>query len=63
MNRRSTRRFEKKEVDDKLIGVMLYMATQAPSAGNTQEWQFIVVKDIETKKKIGRRCKAPKFYC
>jgi len=52
MNRRSIRRFEKKDVDDKLIGVMLYMATQSPSAGNTQEWQFIVVKNNETKRKL-----------
>ena len=52
LKRRSVRRFQKKEVDDKLIGVMLYMATQAPSAGNVQEWQFIVVKDEETKKKL-----------
>lgn len=31
---------------------MLHMATQAPSAGNTQEWQFIVVKNEEIKKKL-----------
>ncbi|MEM7821607.1 MAG: nitroreductase family protein [Candidatus Aenigmatarchaeota archaeon] len=52
MKRRSVRRFQKKEVDDKLIGVMLHMATQAPSAGNVQEWQFIVVKNEEIKKKL-----------
>jgi len=46
------RKFEKKEVDDKLIGLMLYAATHAPSAGNTQEWEFVVVKDSEQKKKI-----------
>lgn len=50
--RRSVRKFEKKEVDDKLIGLMLYAATHAPSAGNTQEWEFVVVKDSEQKKKI-----------
>ncbi len=31
---------------------MLYMATHAPSAGNIQDWQFIVVKDEEQKKKL-----------
>lgn len=50
--RRSVRRFEKKEVDDKLVGLILYSATHAPSAGNTQEWEFIVVKDKDQKKKL-----------
>lgn len=30
------------------------MATMAPSAGNTQEWNFIVVKDEEIKKKLAK---------
>jgi len=51
-SRRSVRSFEKKPVDDKLIGVMLYMATHAPSAGNTQDWHFIVVKDETQRKKL-----------
>lgn len=50
--RRSVRRFEKKDVDDKLIGLILYAATHAPSSGNTQEWEFIVVKDEDQKKKL-----------
>ena len=28
------KKFDKRPVDDKLIGVMLYMANEAPSAGN-----------------------------
>ena len=51
-NRRSTRSFTKEKVDDKLIGVMLHAATHAPSAGNTQEWVFIVVKDEDVKEKL-----------
>jgi len=51
-NRRSVRRFLKKQVDDNLIGLMLHMATQAPSAGNTQEWEFVVVRNEEIKKKL-----------
>jgi len=51
-NRRSTRSFTKEHVDDKLIGVMLHAATHAPSAGNTQDWMFIVVKDQEIKDKL-----------
>jgi len=52
MARMSVRKFEKVPVDDKLVGVMLYMATQSPSAGNVQEWEFVVVKDKDLKKKI-----------
>jgi nitroreductase len=52
MNRVSVRKFYKKPVDDKLIGVMLHMAVQSPSAGNVQEWRFIVVKNDELKKKL-----------
>jgi len=49
---RPARKFESKHIDDKLIGVMLHMATHAASAGNIQEWQFIVVRDNEIKKKL-----------
>jgi nitroreductase len=50
--RSSVRKFENTPVDDKLIGVLLFMATQSPSAGNVQEWEFFVVKDEDLKKKI-----------
>lgn len=50
LGRRSIRKFDKKPIDDKLVGVMLHMATQAPSAGNVQDWRFVVVKDEEQKK-------------
>jgi len=51
-NRTSTRSFKDKPVDDRMIGIMLYSATQAPSAGNTQDWQFIVVKDEKVKENL-----------
>ncbi|MEM5843654.1 MAG: nitroreductase family protein [Candidatus Aenigmatarchaeota archaeon] len=52
--RRSIRSFKKEEIDDRLIGLMLYCATQAPSAGNTQDWVFIVVKDEKVKRKLAK---------
>jgi nitroreductase len=52
VNRKTVLKFKKEPVDDKFIGVMLYMATHAHSAGNMQEWNFIVVKDEEEKKKL-----------
>jgi len=48
-SRRSVRKFKPQDIDDRLIGVMLHAAVHAPSAGNTQPWHFIVVKD-ETKR-------------
>ncbi len=43
--RKSVKKFSDKPVDDKLIGLMLHMATYAHSAGNMQEWGFVVVDD------------------
>lgn len=60
-NRRSIRSFKSDAVDDKLIGVMLYSATHAPSSGNTQEWHFIVVKDEEIKKKLAESALRQRF--
>ena len=52
VNWRPTTKFEKRHVDDKMVGVMLHMATHAPSAGNLQEWEFVVVRDEEVKKRL-----------
>jgi nitroreductase len=61
MSRRSVRNFQKKPVEDRLIGVLLFMASQAPSSGNVQEWEFIVVKDEEQKKKLAKYALNQKF--
>lgn len=53
-NRRSVRKFRPDDVDDKLVGVMLASAVQAPSAGNAQEWHFVVVKDEEKRKLLSQ---------
>jgi len=52
VTRRSIRNYEKKDVPNELIGQMLEAAVRAPSAGNIQPWEFIVVKDIEIKKEL-----------
>jgi len=61
MSRRSIRKFEKKPVDEKLIGLILYMATCAPSAGNTRDWVFIVVEDENKKQRIAKAALEQKF--
>ena len=43
--RRSIRKYTGKEVSDESIKELLKAAMAAPSAGNQQPWDFIVVKD------------------
>ena len=51
-SRRSVRKYDKKDIPDEMIAEILTGGTYAPSAGNIQEWEFIVVKDKEKKRKL-----------
>ncbi|WP_147820632.1 nitroreductase family protein [Salidesulfovibrio onnuriiensis] len=46
-NRRSIRKFEDKSVSDEDLKAILEATMMAPSAGNAQPWQFVVVTDRE----------------
>lgn len=50
--RRSMRLFEDKDVEAEKIERILKAGMQAPSAHNLQPWEFIVVKNKETREKI-----------
>jgi nitroreductase len=50
---RANREFTAEPVDDALVERILAMATRAPSARNAQTWRFVVVRDRETKSKLG----------
>jgi len=50
--RRTIRRFKPDPVPDECIEKMLEAARFAQSGGNAQPWEFIVVKDKETKNRI-----------
>lgn len=52
-HQRAIRRFTGDPVDDALVERILTAATRAPSARNVQPWRFIVVRDPETKAKLG----------
>ena len=52
--RRSIRRFKPDPIPDEYIWKILEAARWAMSGGNAQPWEFIVVKDQETKNLIGR---------
>ena len=52
LTRRSVRKYRPEAVKDEDLEVILEAARQAPSAGNKQPWEFIIVKDQETKTKL-----------
>jgi nitroreductase len=51
-NRRSIRKFKKEPVHDSLIHKIIEAGIWAPSAGNLQSWEVILVKNQETREKI-----------
>lgn len=51
--RRSIRRFKSKRVPKTFVNIVLEAARWAPSAGNRQPWRFILIKNTNTRQKIG----------
>ena len=45
LSRRSIRKYTDQPVDDATVERLLRAAMAAPSAGNQQPWQFVVVRD------------------
>jgi len=50
--RRSIRSYLDKEIEDEKLNLILESARLAPSATNTQDWFFYIIKDKETRSKI-----------
>jgi len=57
MSRKSIRRYKPDPVPDEMIDKILEAARWAPTGENYQPWRFIVIRDLETKDKIGRLAK------
>ncbi len=55
--RRSCREYLDKNVPLDVVGDVLEAGTYAPSAGNKQNWQFIVVTDEDKRNRIAQLCK------
>ena len=51
---RAIRRFNDKAVSDEAVETILSAATRAPSGGNLQPWCFIVIRDVEIKRRLGK---------
>lgn len=50
--RRSIRSFRDEAVPDELVQSIIEAGTWAPSAGNMQAWEFVIVKDEDAKQKL-----------
>ncbi|MEW5759371.1 MAG: nitroreductase family protein [Candidatus Thermoplasmatota archaeon] len=60
-SRRSIRRYKQESIPNEKLNKLLEAARLAPSAGNRQPWELIVVTNKETLKKLPRACKDQKF--
>ncbi|MBW6410879.1 nitroreductase family protein [Clostridium weizhouense] len=52
LNRKSIRKYKDTHVNDEIIEELLKAGMAAPSAGNEQPWEFIVLRDKEIMRKI-----------
>jgi len=59
--RRSIRRFTPEDVDDETLLKVLDAARWAPSAGNLQPWNFIVVRSPERKRRLAEAALGQQF--
>ena len=59
--RRSIRRYKDEEIDDDLINKIVEAGVWAPSAGNTQSWEVIVIKDSQIKAQLAVACYSREF--
>jgi len=53
-SRRSIRRFEDKPVPEELVSRVMDAARHAPSANNSQPWEFVIVTEKSLKEKISK---------
>jgi len=54
LGRRSIRRYGSEAVADDVVEKLIYAATCAPSAHNSQPWRFVVLKKPSTKERLAR---------
>ncbi len=59
--RKSVRNFLDKEVEEGKLKIILEAARLAPSAGNRQEWRFVVVKKKETRQLLMKAARNQPF--
>jgi len=52
--RRCIRAFKQRDVPEEAVEKLIDAARHAPSAGNIQPWEFVIVRKLEVKKKLAR---------
>jgi nitroreductase len=52
--RRSIRAFKQQDVPEETVEKLIDAARHAPSAGNVQPWEFVVVRNLEVKRKLAK---------
>ncbi len=60
-SRRSIRSFSDRKIEDDKLKKVLEAGRLAPSAGNMQEWKFVVIRDQETKEKLATAANNQRF--
>jgi nitroreductase len=60
-SRRSIRRYKTTPVEEDKLNTVLEAARWAPSAGNRQPWEFVVVKDSNIRRKVADAAPYGKF--
>ena len=55
--RRSIRKYKEKEIEKQKIENIIRAAMQAPTSGNEQPWEFIIVKNKDTLRNISKASK------
>ena len=55
LGRRSIRKYKDKKIPLSVVGEILDLARFSPSAGNLQNWKFLVVTDVNKKNSIAER--------
>ena len=53
-SRRSIRAYKRDEIPEEMVKILIDSARRAPSAGNVQPWEFVVVRDRRIKRKLAR---------
>jgi nitroreductase len=59
--RRSIRAFKKQDVPEETVEKLITAASWAPSAGNIQPWEFVIVRKPAVKKKLAQAALDQKF--
>ena len=60
-NRRSIRTFKNEDISSETVEKLIDAARWAPSAGNIQPWEFIIVKNSEVKRRLAEAALNQKF--